>query len=194
MAFTSENSFTDRQLANRVLGGDIQAFALIIKNTEGLVTQIVCRMIDHVEDRKDIVQDVYLKVYNNLKNFRFSARLSTWTGQIAYNTCINYLEKKKLVLPGKLYDDENNMGHELEQIETEAILSKKALSTILTAEIEKLSTLYKTLIVLYHHEELSYTDIAKVTNLPEGTVKNYLFRARKKLKENILAKYKKEEL
>lgn len=194
MAFTIENSFTDRQLVNRILGGDTRAFELIIKNTEGLVTQIVCRMINRIEDRKDIMQDVYLKTYNSLKNFKFNAKLSTWIGQIACNTCLNYYEKKKLVLPGELQDDENYTGNELHEIEAEMILTKKALSTILAAEIEKLSTLHKLLIVLYHQEELSYTTIAQVTNLPEGTVKNYLFRARKKLKENILSKYKKEEL
>lgn len=194
MAFTSENNYTDRQLVNRVLGGDAQAFVLIIKSTEGLITQIICRMINSIEDRKDITQDVYLKAYNSLKGFRYSAKLSTWIGQIAYNTCVNYLEKKKLVLPGELPDNETSAGNELNEIEAEVIVTKKALTTILAAEIEKLSALYKTLIVLYHQEELSYADIAQVTNLPEGTVKNYLFRARKKLKENILAKYKKEEL
>jgi len=194
VAFTSENNYTDRQLVNRVLGGDAQAFVLIIKSTEGLITQIICRMINSIEDRKDITQDVYLKAYNSLKGFRYSAKLSTWIGQIAYNTCVNYLEKKKLVLPGELPDNETSAGNELNEIEAEVIVTKKALTTILAAEIEKLSALYKTLIVLYHQEELSYADIAQVTNLPEGTVKNYLFRARKKLKENILAKYKKEEL
>jgi len=194
VAFTSENSFTDRQLVNRVLSGDARAFVLIIKNTEGLVIQIICRMINRVEDRKDLMQDVYLKTYNCLKSFKFNAKLSTWVGQIAYNACLNYLEKKKLVLPGELHSQENYSGNEFHEIEAEVILTKKALSTILAAEIEKLSTLHKTLIVLYHQEELSYADIAQITNLPEGTVKNYLFRARKKLKENILAKYKKEEL
>ena len=57
-----------------------------------------------------------------------------------------------------------------------------------------LSPIYKTLIMLYHNEELSYEEISQITELPEGTVKNYLFRARKALKERLLVKYKKEEL
>jgi len=194
VALTSKNNFTDRQLINAVLGGDTRAFAFIIKNTEGLVIQIVCRMINNIEDRKDIIQDVYLKAFNNLQSFKLNAKLSTWIGQIAFNTCINYLEKKKLVLPGELYDNDNYTENKLQETEAEVVLSKKALSTLLAAEIEKLPTLHKALIILYHHEDLSYADIAQVTNLPEGTVKSYLFRARKKLKENILAKYKKEEL
>jgi len=62
------------------------------------------------------------------------------------------------------------------------------------SEIEKLSPVYKTMITLYHHEDLSYEEIAQITELPAGTVKSYLFRARKSLKESILAKYKKDEL
>ena len=195
MAFTSENNFTDRQLVNRILGGDTEAFAFIIKATERLVTQIIFKMISNKEDRKDILQDVYLKAFNNLKNFAFKAKLSTWIGQITYNACANYLEKKKLVLPGDFYhDDEDENTGNINAGETEIRISNKQLSAILTDEIRSLSPISKTLIVLYHQEDLSYHHIAQVTGLPEGTVKSYLFRARKALKENILAKYKKEEL
>lgn len=78
--------------------------------------------------------------------------------------------------------------------ETEKQLFRKELSEILSIEIEKLQPIYKLLINLYHNEELSYTEISQITQLPEGTVKNYLFSARKTLKENLLLLYKKEEL
>ena len=65
---------------------------------------------------------------------------------------------------------------------------------ILKSEIERLSPVYQTLITLYHNEELSYEEIAGITQLPEGTVKNYLFRARKSLKDSLLSKYTKNEL
>jgi RNA polymerase sigma factor (sigma-70 family) len=61
-------------------------------------------------------------------------------------------------------------------------------------EIDKLSPIHKTLITLYHNEEMSYEEIAQVTQLPEGTLKSYLFRARKALKNSLLQHYKKEEL
>ena len=73
-------------------------------------------------------------------------------------------------------------------------ISKKELTFILKSEIENLPPVYKTLITLYHNEELSYEEIKEITGLPEGTLKSYLFRARKTLKENLLAKYKKEDL
>jgi RNA polymerase sigma factor (sigma-70 family) len=199
---TQTDNSTDKYLVDKVLRGDTKAFEIIIKNTRGLVAQIVFKMIYNPEDRKDLAQDVFLKAFKDLSGFRFQSKLSTWIGQIAYNTCLNYLEKKKLVL---IKDDKNNTYEEtLETINkttardlknvAESLIFKKELSEILKFEIEMLSPIYKTLITLYHNEELTYEEIAQITELPEGTVKNYLFRARKALKERLLLKHKKEEL
>ena len=106
---------------------------------------------------------------------------------------MNYLEKKKLVLV--IDDDEKNEEHaNSDTLEEYERLFQKDLNEILKMSIDQLQPLYKTLIILYHKEELSYRDISLITNLPEGTVKNYLFRARKSLKEIILQQYKKDEL
>jgi RNA polymerase sigma factor (sigma-70 family) len=181
---------TDRQLVDQVFGGNPHAFASVIKNTEGLVAQIVFKLIPDGEDRKDIAQDIYLKAFHHLGRFRFQSKLSTWIGQIAYNTCISWLEKKKLVFV--IPPNENDwpaLDHQ-----TDSTILKKELSGILRSETDRLPPLYQTLIGLYHLEEVSYAEMAQITSLPEGTVKNYLFRARKMLKENLLSKYKKEAL
>jgi RNA polymerase sigma factor (sigma-70 family) len=190
-------NFADRQLVTAVLYGDRNAFGLIVKQTEGLVALMTFKMISSPGDRKDIAQDVYLKAFKNLPGFKFQSKLSTWIGQIAYNTCLHYLEKKKLALSDNFgYDGEMPEGYISENIQkgTEEILFGKELSAILNAEIDQLKPLHKTLISLYHQQELSYAEIAEITSLPEGTVKNYIFRARKVLKENILSKYKRNEL
>jgi len=194
---------TDEYLVKQTLQGDKLAFSMIIKKTEGLVAQIVFKMINAPADRKDLAQDVYLKVFKNLQGFKFQAKLSTWIGQIAYNTCLHYLEKKKLVLFEKFESEDDFKDELVSQInqlnhysnnDTEKLLSGKELSGILKIEVDKLTPLYKTLITLYHNEELSYAEITQITSLPEGTVKNYLFRARRILKENLLSKYKREDL
>ena len=199
-----ENTQTDQYLVGKVLGGDTNAFATIIKNTEGLVTQIVFKMISRTEDRKDIAQDIYLKAFKSLPGFRHQSKLSTWIAQISYNTCLTYLEKKKLVLLDHRDDqtepDDDSMelvgGKSIHVLfnQTENDIFQRELNEILKTEIERLSPLHKTMITLYHNEELSYEEIARITQLPEGTVKSYLFRARKSLKDNLLRKYKKEEL
>jgi RNA polymerase sigma factor (sigma-70 family) len=198
----NENKEEDQLLVEKVLRGDTGTFAVIIKKTERLVAQIIFKMISFPEDRKDLAQEVYLKVYKNLKGFQFQSRLTTWVAQITYNACINHLRKKKLVL----VDDEATIERENEGIEllqnklhagrndSEAFLFNKELAQILQAEIEKLPPLYRTLVTLFHNEELSYIEIVEITGLSEGTLKSYLFRARKKLRENILLHYKKEAL
>lgn len=198
------NNFADQQLVEKVLRGNANAFSAIIKSTEKLVAQIVFKMINNREDRKDIAQDVYLKAFSKLSGFKFQSKLSTWIAQIAYNTCLSYLQKKKLFFPNAINNENEAVDNALELIsaksinmfdnEQENILSKKEISEILKTEIEKLPPVYKTLITLYHNEEMSYEEMAEITALPEGTIKSYLFRARKTLKENLLTQYKKEEL
>ncbi len=191
----------DRDLIKKTLAGDTNAFRIIISNTQGLVLQIIYRLVTNQEDREDLAQEVYLKVYSKLSSFKFNAKLSTWIGTITYNTCINYLEKKRItILDIDTHDNidmwdtiTNNSIHTSQNI-TENLVLKNERARILEIEIEKLPPIYKTIITLFHSEELSYKEISKITNLPEGTLKNYLFRARKKLRENISFNYKKEDL
>lgn len=203
MTDKKESNIADRILVEQVLSGNTNAFTTIMKNTEALVAQIVFKMVPDSEDRKDIAQDIYLKAFQNLNGFRFHSKLSTWIAQIAYNTCINYLEKKKLVLIDSYETDidsaDEKIESELSKIlvgyhDPQQLFSKRQLSQILSSEIDKLSPVYKTLITLYHNEEMNYMELAEITGLPQGTVKNYLFRARKALRNNLLLNYKKEAL
>ena len=199
---TIGNNPADKHLVDRVLRGDTRAFGTIIKNTENLVAQIVFKFIPVAEDRKDLAQDIYMKAFHNLAGFKFQSKLSTWIAQIAYNSCLSWIEKKKLVLPGNLHEDEEMFGTTEARvynnmsvgIRSENLLSQKELSGILHKEIEKLPAIYQTLITLFHHESMSYDELCQITGLPEGTVKSSLFRARKMLKENLLSKYQKEAL
>jgi RNA polymerase sigma-70 factor (ECF subfamily) len=187
---TSAQHPGEKALVASILDGNRQAFATIIKNTEALVAQIVFKMIPDAEERKDVVQDIYLKAFHHLPGFQFKSKLSTWIAQIAYNTCLHYLRKKK---PFLLHDHEQWETHN-EQAGTtphpEAALFQKELVAVLAAEIDQLPPVYKTIITLYHNEELSYEEIATITQLPQGTLKSYLFRARKTLKDKLLLRYK----
>lgn len=194
----------DQQLVEQVLYGDKNSFGLIIRNIERLVAQIIFKMVKSEEDGKDLIQDIYLKAYKNLPEFRFQAKLSTWIAQIAYNTCINFLEKKKMMLIEPIIGEEISLEEKMESLgnrqldiyvnEIETLIQRNELSGLLNEEINKLSPIYRTLITLYHLEEMSYSQIAEVTQLPEGTVKNYLFRTRKTMKENLMSKFKRNEL
>jgi len=201
---TGQNT-TDRHLVERVLGGDTNAFGIIVKNTENLVAKIVFDTITSDGDRKDIAQDIYLKAYQKLPSFKFQSKLSTWIAQISYNACIDYLRKKKLVLAENIVGEsesgtDNDMLDRINNTKgnfdgsADTFVIKKNVAEIVKAGIEKLPVVYKTLVTLYHNEELSYEEIGTITGLPEGTVKSYLFRARKELKNHLLLQYKKEDI
>jgi RNA polymerase sigma-70 factor (ECF subfamily) len=195
---------TDQQLVKQVLGGNTASFGQLVRRTEDLVTQLVFKMVRHPADRPDVAQEVYLKVFKNLAGFKFQAKFSTWVGQIAYNTCLHYLEKKQLVLVDLAEptpDDASEEGRRPPptlvagpDYDPETALFDQDLAGILNTAIEQLPPLYRTLISLYHQQELSYEEIAQITSLPDGTVKNYLFRARQQLKQRLLATYKRDDL
>jgi len=184
-----------KKIINDILSGDTEAFRQIIAENQRLVYHIVFRLVENVSDREDLCQDIFIKIYQNLSGFKFDSKLSTWIGRIAYNSAINYLKKKKI----PLYDDQCAESVSVETVPAEQrppdqLLTSSDLYHHLMVEIKKLPQNYATILSLFHLEEMSYWEIAEIMNIPQGTVKSYLFRARKLLKDNLLDKFKQEEL
>jgi RNA polymerase sigma-70 factor (ECF subfamily) len=187
-------------LVRKILDGDQRKFEQIITLYERLVTHIVFRMVSDDLDREEICQEVFIKVYQNLSGFNFNAKLSTWIAKIAHNHCINYLRKHKLNLLDDISKpDDNSEIQFTESLHTQSSSpdtesEQKDRKEIIKKEIEKLPEKYKIILTLYHIDELSYKDIGEITDMPEGTVKSYLFRARKILRESLLKTYRGEEI
>lgn len=179
---SENNSHSDKIIVANILNGNVQDFSVVVRNTEKLITQIVRKMTDNEEDQKDLVQDIYLKAYQHLPTFQFKSRLSTWIANIAYNTTVNHLQKKKIPIIGI----EQTIGNQLMASDNPDRETTQTESTqMLHAAIAKLSPLHQTLIALYHLEELPIKEISEITNLPNGTIKSHLFRARKILKDHL---------
>jgi RNA polymerase sigma factor (sigma-70 family) len=193
------NLQSDYELVKKIIDGDRHASILLIRNTERLVAQIVYKMIRNRSERNDLMQDIYLKVFKNLPTFQFRCKLSTWIAQISYTTCLDNLKKFKTE-PLESFTDEDSgfdrtwMKLADEGLDVSQLLAGKERAAILDQLSAKLPPVYHTLVTLFHKEELGIEEIAEITNLPNGTVKNYLFRARKLLKENLLRHYKKEDI
>ena len=184
-----------RQLVEKILAGDGEAFKLLIERHQRLVSHIVFRMIRNEAEREDLCQDVFIRVYRNIGGFKFKSKLSTWIARIAYNACGNYLEKKNVPLYEDLTSSEKTVEScPADGLQPDEYTVKKDISSRLKKEIDKLPVQYRTILTLYHLDEMSYLEICDIMNLPEGTVKSYLFRARKLLKERLLVKYQPEEL
>ncbi len=190
---SKEDQKDDNSLIERILAGETDAFEEIIRDYGRLVNHIVYRMIPNITDREDICQDVFVKVYQNLSSFRSDAKLSTWIGRITTNRCMDFLGKKSLPLADEAFDKATESAIDNEQRADERT-ELAEISVLLKNEINKLPAVYKTIITLYHLDENNYAEIGKILKMPEGTVKSYLFRARKMLRQQLSASYNQEEL
>jgi len=191
---TMEERLDDWQLIRNILEGKDGAFEVLIENYKKLVIHIVFRMIYHPSDREDICQDVFMKIFQNLSSFRQEAKLSTWIGRIAYNSCLNHLDKKKALLMEDYWRPEQKW--EEVQGDTASPADTAELSDLnekVQWEMEKMPAKHRTALTLFHVDGLGYDEIAEVMNLPEGTIKSYLFRARHYLKKKMMNHYQMQE-
>jgi RNA polymerase sigma factor (sigma-70 family) len=183
----------DKGLVQRILEGDMHAFRLLISQHQRLVAHMIGRLVKNQEEKEELCQDVFLKVHEKLGEFSFQSRLSTWIATIAYRHAINHLRKKKLLYSDIPADqDFNALFVEVES--PESLMSEKDMDAFVFRLIDELPPQYKSVLTLYHVEDMSYPEICEVMSMPEGTVKNYLFRARKLLKEKVKMYLGKEEL
>lgn len=186
---------SEQTLVHDILGGNQGAFRGLVQQYERLVRQIVYRMVTNEADREDIAQEVFIKVYQHLGEFRGDCKLSSWIGRIAYNTALNQIQKKRPDLyedhaPGeRTVDSESGDGFTPDEFSEQRDLSRR-----LHEEIDRLPIHYGIVLTLYHLCEMRYEEISEIIQLPVGTVKSHLFRARKALKEQLLARYDMEEL
>ena len=136
-----------------------------------------------------------MKVYQNLPKFRYQSKLSTWIATIAYNTCINHLQKKRALLYDDVTPDEKTLDNVSADVQRpDKITEDMDISGRLQEEIERLDVRYRSILTLYHLHGMSYAEIGRIMKLPEGTVKSYLFRARKALRTRLILQYEREEL
>lgn len=177
----------EKSLVKKIVAGDIRAFKELVNQHERLVTYMVARIISNPEDIKDVSQETFIKVYKNLNRFNFDSKLSTWIAKIAYSTAINYAKKNTV---RSLFNDTDTEQHFINYETPEYILNIKNEAEFIQHQISKLPLSYRTVLTLYHLNEFSYQEIEDITGMPEGTVKNYLFRARKLLKERLERYYK----
>lgn len=177
----------EKYLVNEVLSGNKNAFIQLIKQYEGLVLHIVTPLIGLNQDREDICQDVFLKIYEKLHTFQFKSKLATWIGNIAYNISINFLRKKRSVLLSDLVSADNEISFvESLQFETnnpEQIIIKNEDINKLNASIDRLPEIQRTVLLLFYQDELSLNEVAEILEIPINTVKSHLFRARNLLKQ-----------
>lgn len=184
-----------RLMVAEVLNGNSAVFKILIERHQKLVSHVVFRMVANRSDREDICQEVFIKVYQNLAGFHFESKLSTWVAQIAHNACINHLEKKRLPLLDDLHQEENALEKYPSDAATpDHYTETQDTLTRVRSEIDKLPVHFRAVVTMYHLDEMSYEEITEATGMPLGTVKSYLFRGRKLLKDRLSEKYQLEDI
>jgi RNA polymerase sigma factor (sigma-70 family) len=174
----------DRSLVSRVVRGDKPAFSMLIHLHERLVAHMVGRLVKGDEDREEICQDVFLKVFEKLPEFAFQSKLSTWIATIAYRHAINHVRKQKMEYEA-FPEGEQWQERFIERVDPVELLVSKDQDAFVLKLMDLLPAPYKAVLTLYHMDGMNYAEIGTVTEMPEGTVKNYLFRARSLLKEKV---------
>ena len=174
----------DRRLVSEVLAGNAAAFERLVREHQGLCWHIVQRMVRHPEDTRELCQETFLRVHRSLHQYRFDAPLKAWIGQVAWSIARRHLERKRIPLADAVDEDGASLldnigdGHDLEG----AIADGQAQARLHEA-IERLPPLQRTILTLYHLDEMPIGEISGITGLAEGTIKSHLFRSRKRLRE-----------
>lgn len=182
----SESSLEDDKLVKRAIGGDESAYKQLVEKYERALYFHILKMIKDKEQVEDLVQETFVKAFDNLNTYSTNYAFSTWLYRIATNHTIDYLRKKKLNTlsidePMKTKDGEMEMQLEDESAGTDRDIIRKQRQKIVQNAINNLPEKYRKVIEMRHMEEKSYKEIASVLDLPLGTVKAHIFRARELL-------------
>ena len=182
-------AYTDVELIANAIKGREDGFEELVRRYQKQITGYVYRIVGDYDSSLDVTQEVFIKVYNSLHRYSSDYKFSTWLYRIAHNAAIDHLRRNS-INPQSL-ETENEDGTYQLQIESPAPSPEKDREvsewrTEIGQVIKRLPDAYKQLILLRHANDLSYDEIAEVTGLPLGTVKNRLFRAREMMRQIML--------
>ncbi|MFQ3549168.1 MAG: sigma-70 family RNA polymerase sigma factor [Armatimonadota bacterium] len=181
----------ERALIQRCKNGEIGAFDELITKYEKRVFNYAYRVAGNYDDANDVAQEALIRVYNSLHTFRGDANFTTWMYRIVTNVFLDDRKKqkahRKVSLDEYIDLDENSVTRQFEDNSPtpEVVIEKKEKDQFVQNAISTLPEYQKIIVTLYHIEDLSYEEIAEILQLPIGTVKSRLNRARLALKEKL---------
>lgn len=181
---------TDYELIQKCLAGQQEYFEELVTRYKRLIFSVVYNMINDKEEVNDISQEVFLRIYKALDRYNPEYKFSTWSVRIATNLCLDIHRKKKVVsLPIEEIEDFSD------GIDTpESSYIQKERSERIRRAIQSLPDKYRTPIILFHQNGLSYEEMTKVLGEPMTIIKNRLYRARLLLREALMPDRKEEAL
>jgi RNA polymerase sigma-70 factor (ECF subfamily) len=169
----------DATLVAATLAGQREAFGTLVERYERAVYNLCLRTLRDAEEAKDASQEAFLKAFRALGTFRRGSKFSTWIFSIAYHACCDRLNRRRRYSDAELPDRADPApGPALEAERLDE-------ASRLRAAIDALPEKYRAAITLYHLQGHQYEEIARVLDLPMGTVKTHLFRAKEQLRREL---------
>jgi RNA polymerase sigma factor (sigma-70 family) len=175
----------DEQIINRVLKGEQSAFGLIVDKYKNYVFTLVLRFTQNREDAEEIAQDVFIKAYRSLADFRGDSKFSTWLFTITRTTCLSFLRKKKLDTVS-LDNERTGLQVGIRESGFSANgIEQKSKYAMLNQAINMLSPDDAQVLNLFYKGDQSLEEIGQIMRLDPNTVKVKLHRARQRLKDKL---------
>lgn len=186
----SASSLEDDKLVKQAMKGSNDACSKLVSKYREQLHFHIGKMIRDREQVEDLVQEVFMKAFDNLASYNTQYAFSTWIYRIATNHTIDYLRKKKLKTlsindPVTTKDGEMNVQLPDENFETDRAIIRKQRKAMIESAISNLPEKYRDVIEMRHMEEMSYQEISEELDLPLGTVKAHIFRAREMLYKTL---------
>ncbi|KAA3615103.1 MAG: sigma-70 family RNA polymerase sigma factor [Calditrichaeota bacterium] len=183
----------DVELVRKAKSGDSKAYDKLILLYKDVVYSIVYRMVRNKQEAEDLTQEAFIKAYKSINSFNEEYAFSTWLFKIATNNCIDFFRKRKLKTYSmdesiKYKDDEIKQEYADPEPDVEFDLVAEERKSIIRTAIDQLPEKYRIVIEMRHQKEYSYEQISEDLDLPLGTVKARIFRAREMLNKSLRGK------
>jgi len=180
-------SVSDNEIIERIRKGGKHHYARLIDRYKDKAFTLAVRILRNREDAEEAVQDAFIRTYNALEKFEGHSKFGTWFYRIVYNVCMSKLGTRTEEFRTVSYDDGSEYADAIPAGESSAIndLEQKEMVMLVKKIVDNLPPKYSSILSLFYFQELSHEEICEVTQLPLGTVKVHLFRARALLQEQI---------
>lgn len=187
-------AISDNEIIERIRRGDKRRYAYLVDKYKNKAFSLAFRLLKNREEAEEAAEDAFIRAYNALDRFQSRASFGTWLYRIVYNVCITRLNNKKVDIRLSEYEERKDYDGSTftcqpsvyEEIETNDMVG------IVRRIIDEMPVRYQIILSLFYFQELSYQELSESLELPVGTVKTHLFRARAMLQERISRELKTE--
>lgn len=207
----------DYEIVNKIQQGEVESFEEFVEEYKDKAFCLTIKILKNREEAEDSLQEAFLKLYRAImqKQFECKSKLSTYFYSIVYNTAVDFYKKIKLKkfnivsididdvnfregdeLTKRFYEKDINSDkiYKRKDFDPDSDIFGKEIQDIVTEYINSIPEHYSVILNMYYINGLSHNEIKDILNIPVGTVKNRIFRAKEKLKDIILEKYSQDEI